>query len=129
VVRQEQVVEAARACSGDHGLEACRWRSLPLADFLERVLRTIAGFSPYSHGVDHLVVSIHGESHSETNPKLRSTTRASYRKWRSMFAGTARRWDGTGSFESGADPNGVAELLTSICLGVVAHGHWPGAPT
>ncbi len=37
-----------------------------------------------------------------------------------LFAETVRRWQAAGTFDSGADPDGVAQLLQSICLGFAA---------
>jgi TetR/AcrR family transcriptional regulator, transcriptional repressor of aconitase len=165
--RREQVLEAARACLQEHGLEAVSMEMIiarsglstgavygyfkgkdeiinavvtegtaelggqlvpvlknpeppPLPELIEQVLRAIVDFGQPERGIDRLLVSLHGWSHSQSDPELKAATRAAYRRLRELFADTVRRWQEAGTFDSGADPDGVAELLTSICLGFVA---------
>lgn len=165
--RRSQVMEAARACLLEHGLEAVSMEmivarsglstgavygyfkgkdeiinaivtegtaelaeellpilrdSAPalLPDLLDRVLRTIVHFGQQTHGADRLLVSIHGWSHSQSDPVLKAATRTSYRSLRGLFGEAVRRSQEAGAFDPGADPDQVGELLTSICLGFVA---------
>ncbi len=166
--RREQVLEAARACLQEHGLEAVSMEMiiarsglstgavygyfkgkdeiinavvtegtaamgrqltpilkdpepLPLPEFMEQLLRTIVAFGQHKRdGIDRLLVSLHGWSHSQSNPELTAPTRAAYRRQRELFAETVRRWQAAGTFDPGADPDGVAQLLESITLGFVA---------
>jgi TetR/AcrR family transcriptional regulator, transcriptional repressor of aconitase len=166
--RREQVLEAARACLQEHGLEAVSMEMIiarsglstgavygyfkgkdeiisavvtdgtaalgrqlapvlknpeppPLAQFAEQILRTIADFGrDKPGGIDRLLVSLHGWSHSQADPGLKAITRAAYRSQRELFADTVRRWQAAGTFDPGADPEGVAQLLQSIILGFVA---------
>ena len=93
----------------------------PLPEFMAQLLRTITEFGQDKRdGIDRLLVSLHGWSHSQSNPELKALTHAAYRRQRELFAGTVRRWQAAGTFDPGADPDGVAELLLSICLGFVA---------
>jgi AcrR family transcriptional regulator len=93
----------------------------PLPELMEQLLRTIADFGQDKHdGIDRLLVSLHGWSHSQSDPGLKAATRAAYRRQRELLAGTVRRWQAAGTFDPGADPDGVAQLLQSICLGFVA---------
>jgi AcrR family transcriptional regulator len=166
--RREQILEAARACLQEHGLEAVSMEMIiarsglstgavygyfkgkdeiinavvtdgtaamgrqlipiledpeppPLPQFAERLLRAIADFGrDKPGGIDRLLVSLHGWSHSQSDPGLKVTTRTAYRRQRELFAETVRRWQAAGKFDPGADPGGVAELLQSIILGFVA---------
>ena len=166
--RREQVLEAARACLQEHGLEAVSMEMIiarsglstgavygyfkgkdeiisavvtdgtaamgrqlapvlkdpeppPLPEFMEQLLRTIADFGQDKHdGIDRLLVSLHGWSHSQSDPGLKAATRAAYRSQRELLADTVRRWQAAGTFDPGADPEGVAQLLQSIILGFVA---------
>jgi BetI-type transcriptional repressor, C-terminal len=70
--------------------------------------------------IDRLLVSLHGWSHSQSNPELKAATLVSYSTLRQLFAGAVRRWQAAGTFDAAADPDGVAELLTSVTLGFVA---------
>jgi BetI-type transcriptional repressor, C-terminal len=63
---------------------------------------------------------LHGWSHSQSDPELKTATRTAYRRLRGLFADTVRRWQAAGTFDPGADPDGVAQLLQSIILGFVA---------
>jgi TetR/AcrR family transcriptional regulator, transcriptional repressor of aconitase len=168
VARREQVLEAARACLQDHGLEAVSMEMIiarsglstgavygyfkgkdqiinavitegtaamaedlapvlanpeppPLPEFVEQVLRAVVGFGQHKKGgIDRLLVSLHGWSHSQSDPDLKAATRASYAGLRRRFLDVVRRWQAAGMLDPGADPEGVAELLTSITLGFVA---------
>jgi AcrR family transcriptional regulator len=166
--RREQVLEAARACLQEHGLEAVSMEMIiarsglstgavygyfkgkdeiisavvtdgtaamgrqlapiltgpepaPLPELMEQLLRTIAEFGQDKQdGIDRLLASIHGWSHSQSDPELKAATRAAYRRQRELFADIVRRWQAAGTFDPNADPDGVAELLQSITLGFVA---------
>jgi len=166
--RREQILEAARACLQEHGLEAVSMEMIiarsglstgavygyfkgkdqiinavvtegtaalgrellpilrnpqppPLPELTEQLLGTIASFGQHKRdGIDRLLVSIHGWSHSQTDPELKTATRPAYRRLRELLAETVRGWQAAGTFDAGADPGAVAELLTSVCLGFVA---------
>jgi TetR/AcrR family transcriptional regulator, transcriptional repressor of aconitase len=166
--RREQVLEAARACLQEHGLEAVSMEMIiarsglstgavygyfkgkdeiinavvidgtaamgrqlvpilknpeppPLPELMEELLRTIADFGQHKPGgIDRLLVALHGWSHSQSDPRLKAPTRAAYRTQRELLADTVRRWQAAGTLDPGADPDGVAQLLQSICLGFVA---------
>jgi hypothetical protein len=92
-----------------------------LSQFVEQMLRAIADFGQDKRdGVDRLLVSLHGWSHSQSDPGLKDPTRAAYRRQRELFAGTVRQWQAAGTFDAAADPDGVAQLLMSITLGFAA---------
>jgi len=166
--RRAQVLEAARLCLQEHGLEAVSMEMIiarsglstgavygyfkgkddiinavvtdgtaamgrqlipilndpeppPLPQFAEHLLSTIADFGREKPGgIDRLLVSLHGWSHSQSDPGLKETTRTAYRRQRELLAETVRRWQAAGNFDPGADPGEVAELLQSILLGFVA---------
>ena len=135
--RRQQILDAARACLQDHGLEsvsmgmiiarsglstgavygyfkgkdeiinavisdgtAAMGRQLapiltspgppPPAGLMEQLLASIAGFGQDKHGgTDRLLVSLHGWSHSQSDPALKAPTCAAYRRQRELLAGTA----------------------------------------
>jgi AcrR family transcriptional regulator len=166
--RREQILEAARACLQEHGLEAVSMEMIiarsglstgavygyfkgkdeiisavvtdgtaamgrqlvpiltspeppPLPEFMEQLLRTIAAFGQDKPGgIDRLLVSLHGWSHSQSDPGLKAATGTAYRRQRELLAGIARRWQAAGTLDPGADPEDVAQLLQSIILGFVA---------
>ena len=92
-----------------------------LPELMSQVLHVIVNFGRQKKGgIDRLMVSIHGWSHSQSDPELKKTTRASYAGLRKLFVDVVRRWQANGTFETSADPEAVAELLTSITLGFVA---------
>lgn len=165
--RREQVLEAARACLEERGLEAVSMEMIidrsglstgavygyfkgkdqiinavvtegmaalaadlapvltnpeppALPQFMGEVLRTVVSFGQSRGDIDRLVVSLHGWSHSQSDPALKKAIRASYSGLRKLFADAVRRWQAAGTFDDAVDPQGVAELLTSITLGYVA---------
>jgi TetR/AcrR family transcriptional regulator, transcriptional repressor of aconitase len=173
--RREQILEAARACLQEHGLEAVSMEMIiarsclstgavygyfkgkdqiinavvtdgtaamaedlapilnnpnppPLPEFLQQVLRAVTGFGRHrKSAIDRLLVSLHGWSHSQSDPEIKAATRASYAGLRRLFAQTVRRWQDTGSFDADADPEAMAQLLTSITLGFVAQRAMAGS--
>jgi AcrR family transcriptional regulator len=166
--RREQVLEAARACLQEYGLEAVSMETIiarsglstgavygyfkgkdqiinavvaegtaamardlaavlmnpdppPAPELVEQVLRAVVGFGRDKKAdIDRLYVSLHGWSHSQSDPDLKATTRASYLGLRKLFLDVVKRWQAAGTFDAAADPAGMAELLTSITLGFVA---------
>jgi TetR/AcrR family transcriptional regulator, transcriptional repressor of aconitase len=163
--RREQVLEAARACLQEHGLEAVSMemiiarsglstgavygyfkgkdeiisaavtegtarlgeRLVPilgnpeppsLPELAGQLLRAIEDFGQPERGIDRLLVSLHGWSHSQSDPELKAATRAGYRRLRELIADAVRRSPAAGT--AGADPEAAAELLLSVCLGFVA---------
>ncbi len=93
----------------------------PLPELLQQVLRAVVGFGRHrKDNIDRLLVSLHGWSHSQSDPDLKAATRASYAGLRRLFADTVRRWQAAGTFDATAEPEAVAQLLTSITLGFVA---------
>jgi AcrR family transcriptional regulator len=100
----------------------------PLPEFVGQVLRAVVGFGRHKKGgIDRLLVSLHGWSHSQSDTELKAATRASYSGLRKLFADAVRRWQAAGTFDSAAEPEAVAELLTSITLGFVAQRALAGA--
>jgi hypothetical protein len=92
-----------------------------VAALVEQLLRVIVSFGRHKTGdIDRLLVSLHGWSHSQSDPDLKAATRASYSGLRKLFADVVRRWQAAGAFDDTADSDAVAELLTSITLGFVA---------
>jgi hypothetical protein len=93
----------------------------PPPEFIEQLLRTIVAFGQDKEDdIDRLIVSLHGWSHSQSDPDLKEVTRAACRRQRGLFAGAVRRWQAAGTLDPGADPDGVGQLLQSITLGFVA---------
>jgi AcrR family transcriptional regulator len=173
--RREQILESARACLQEHGLEAVSMEMIiarsglstgavygyfkgkdqiinavvaegtaamaadlapvltnpeppPLPEFVGQVLRAVVGFGRHKKGgIDRLLVSIQGWSHSQSDPELQAATRSSYAGLRKLFADAVKRWQAGGTFDPAANPEAVAELLTSITLGFVAQRALAGA--
>jgi hypothetical protein len=93
----------------------------PLPELVEQVLRAVVGFGRHKKGgIDRLLVSLHGWSHSQSDPALKAATRVSYSGLRKLFADTVKRGQATGTFDPAVDPESVAQLLTSLTLGFVA---------
>jgi AcrR family transcriptional regulator len=92
----------------------------PLPELIGQLLRTVVDFGQHTRGIDRLLVSLHGWSHSQSDPALKTAVQAAYLRLRELFADTVRRWQEAGTFDPAADPDSVAQLLTSITLGFVA---------
>jgi TetR/AcrR family transcriptional regulator, transcriptional repressor of aconitase len=165
--RREQILEAARACVQEHGLEAVSMEMIisrsglstgavyryfkgkeeimtaavaaataglaqapapildnpnppPLPEFVGQVISTGVTFASRAEGIDMLTVAIHGWSHSQTEPGLRAATNVAYQGLRGRFAAAVIKWQEAGAVDPAADPNQIAQLILSICLGFVA---------
>jgi AcrR family transcriptional regulator len=93
----------------------------PLPELMEQVLRVVVDFGRHKKGgIDRLLVSLHGWSHSQSDPDLQAASRITYDGLRKLFAEVVKRWQAAGTFDAMVDPATVAELLTSITLGFVA---------
>src|ERR1700691_4392873 len=115
------VTEGTAAMAEDLGPVLTNPEPPPFPEFVEQVLRAVVGFGQHKKGdIDRLLVSLHGWSHSQSDPELRAATHASYSGLRRLFADAVRRGQAGGTFATAADPEGVAELLMSITLGFVA---------
>jgi AcrR family transcriptional regulator len=173
--RREQVLEAARACLQENGLESVSMEMIiarsglstgavygyfkgkeqiinavitegtaqmardlapillnpdppALPEFMGQVLDVMVNFGRHRKGgIDRLLVSLHGWSHSQSDPALKAMTRASYAGLRQLLADTVRRWQADDKFDAAADAGAVAELLTSIALGFVVQRAMAGS--
>jgi TetR/AcrR family transcriptional regulator, transcriptional repressor of aconitase len=165
--RREQVLQAARACLQQSGLEAVSMEMIvgrsglstgavygyfkgkdeiinavvtegmaelaeevspilanpepsSLPKLVEEVLTAIVDFGLREPGIDRLLVSLHGWSHSQSNPVLKQAIAAAYARLRALYAGAVGRLRSGGSLRPDADPEELAQLLTSLTLGFVA---------
>ncbi len=100
----------------------------PLPQFVGELLSAVIDFGKNKvGGIDRVLASIHGWSHAQSDPELKAATHASYAGLRALLADAVTRWQEAGSFDPDADPQAVAELLTSITLGFVAQRALAGA--
>jgi AcrR family transcriptional regulator len=100
----------------------------PLPEFMGQVLDAVVNFGRHKRGgIDRLLVSLHGWSHSQSEPALKAATRVSYAGLRTLFGDTVRRWQAAEKFDVEADADAVAELLMSITLGFVAQRAMAGS--
>jgi len=169
--RREQILDAARTCVLEHGLEAVSMEMIiarsglstgavyryfkgkdeiiaaavtaSAAEIGAAVAPILAGPAPalpseliesllaawvsYSHsgvgaaaGVDRMPVALHGWSHAQADPELKATLRANLRGLRHRLVPAIKKWQADGVIAASADPDAVAQLILSICLGFVA---------
>ena len=169
--RREQILDAARACILEHGLEAVSMETIiarsglstgavyryfkgkddviaasvveatneigaAMAPILiderpdspsELVEMLLAAWVSYSGGgvgaatdVDRMPVAIHGWSYAQNNPQIKAIVEASLRRFRDLCVPVVKRWQSEGVVAGDVDPDAMAQLLLSICLGFVA---------
>ena|SRR5215831_1721024 len=169
--RREQILDAARACLLEHGLEkvsmemiiarsglstgavyryfrgkdeiiaaaasaAAREIGAAAAPVLanptpalppQLVGELLAAWVGYSRsgvgaaaGIDRMPVALHGWSYAQTDPELKATVQAGLRRFRERCVPIIKQWQADGAVAPGADPDAVAQLILSICLGFVA---------
>jgi TetR/AcrR family transcriptional regulator, transcriptional repressor of aconitase len=169
--RREQILDAARACLLEHGLEAVSMEMIiarsglstgavyryfkgkdeimaaavkasavevgaavaPIlagpppripSEFLEELL---TAWTSYAHsgvgaaaGVDRMPAAVHGWSHAQTDPELKAALRGTLRGFRDRCVPAVKQWQADGVVATDADPEAIAQLLLSVCLGFVA---------
>jgi TetR/AcrR family transcriptional regulator, transcriptional repressor of aconitase len=169
--RREQILDAARACLLEHGLEAVSMEMIiarsglstgavyryfkgkdeimaaavkasaaeigaaaaPIlagpppglpSEFLEDLLTAWVSYARSgvgaAAGIDRMPAAVHGWSHAQTDPELKAALRAALRGFRELCVPIIKKWQADGVVAAGADPEAVAQLLLSICLGFVA---------
>jgi TetR/AcrR family transcriptional regulator, transcriptional repressor of aconitase len=70
-------------------------------------------------GVDLMPVALHGWSHAQTDPELLAVLRAALVGFRERCVPVIEQWQAEGVVAADADPENVAQLVLSICLGFV----------
>jgi AcrR family transcriptional regulator len=169
--RREQILDAARACLLEHGLEAVSMEmiiarsglstgavyryfkgkdeimaatvqatsreigaavapillgpppALP-SELVEKLLTAWIGYARSgvgaAAGVDRMPAALHGWSYAQTDPDLKDAVRATLQGFRELCVPIIRQWQADGAITASADPDAVAQLVLSICLGFVA---------
>jgi TetR/AcrR family transcriptional regulator, transcriptional repressor of aconitase len=168
--RREQILDAARACVLEHGLEAVSmemiiarsglstgavYRYFKGKDEIIRAAATeaaseisaavapvlanptpplppqlvgelLASWVRYAGSgvgaaanVDRMPVALHGWSYAQTDPELKAAMRASLEGFRELCVPVIKRWQADGVIAADVEPDAVAQLILSICLGFV----------
>jgi AcrR family transcriptional regulator len=169
--RREQIIDAARACVLEHGLEAVSMEMIiarsglstgavyryfkgkeeliraavsadaseigalaaPIlagpkpaapAQLIEELLTAWVGYSRAgvgaAAGLDRMPIALHGWSYAQTDPEVKATLQATLRSFRDRCVPIIRQWQADGLIAAGVEPEAVAQLVLSICLGFVA---------
>jgi AcrR family transcriptional regulator len=169
--RRGQIIDAARACVLEHGLEAVSMEMIiarsglstgavyryfkskddliraaittatseigaaaapVLADptpalpsqLLQELLTAWVGYSRggvgAAAGLDRMPVALHGWSYAQTDPETRTTLQASLCGFRERCVPLVKQWQTDGLIAADVEPDAVAQLILSICLGFVA---------
>lgn len=71
-------------------------------------------------GLDRMPVALHGWSYAQTDPEARAVLQASLRGFRERCVPLVRQWQTDGLIAASVEPDAVAQLILSICLGFVA---------
>ena len=169
--RREQILDAARACVLEHGLEAVSMEMIisrsglstgavyryfkgkdeiigaaftqatsdigataapilagsrpgPPSELIEKLLAAWTGYARSgvgaAAGLDRMPVAVHGWSYAQADPQLKAVLQASLRGFRELCLPIIKQWQADGVVAASAQPDAVAQLLLSICLGFVA---------
>jgi AcrR family transcriptional regulator len=169
--RRQQILDAARACILDHGLEAVSMEMIiarsglstgavyryfkgkdeiiaaAVSDAMAGILAAIgpvleapqpgtpsdlvhnllSAITTYARsgvgaaaGIDRMPVAIHGWSYVQTTPHLKDLVQDRLRAIRDRTMDIAKQWQADGTIAHDADPDAVAQLIQSICLGFMA---------
>jgi TetR/AcrR family transcriptional regulator, transcriptional repressor of aconitase len=168
--RREQILDAARACILEHGLEAVSMEMIidrsglstgavyryfkgkdeiigaavsgsvneiaaaavtiltsmtPTfpAQLVEELLAAWVTYSRSGVGaaadLDRMPAALHGWSYAQTDPELKAAMRASLEGFRELCVPVIKRWQTDGVIAADVEPDAVAQLILSICLGFV----------
>jgi TetR/AcrR family transcriptional regulator, transcriptional repressor of aconitase len=169
--RREQILDAARACVLEHGLEAVSMEMIiarsglstgavyryfkgkdeiigaaftqaiseigatavpilagpqpgPPSELIDKLLAAWMGYAlsgvGAAAGLDRMPVAVHGWSYAQADPQLKAVLQASLRGFRELCLPIIKQWQADGVVAASAQPDAVAQLLLSICLGFVA---------
>jgi TetR/AcrR family transcriptional regulator, transcriptional repressor of aconitase len=169
--RREQILDAARACVLEHGLEAVSMEMIiarsglstgavyryfkgkdeiigaaftqaiseigatavpilagpqpgPPSELIDKLLAAWMGYAlsgvGAAAGLDRMPVAVHGWSYAQADPQLKAVLQASLRGFRELCLPIIKQWQADGVVAASAQPDAVAQLLVSICLGFVA---------
>ncbi len=91
----------------------------PPAEFLDQLLGAAMAYGKADGEFDRMQVAIHGWSYSQTDPALKALMRESFQRLRARAAEVARRWQAAGYVSPEADPEAIAQLIVTICVGFV----------
>jgi AcrR family transcriptional regulator len=91
----------------------------PPAEFLDELLGAAVAYGRGDGELDRMQVAIHGWSYSQTDPELKELMRANFHRMRARGAEVAKRWQAAGYVSPDADPDAIAQLILSICVGFV----------
>ena len=168
--RREQILDAARACVLEHGLEAVSMEMIIARSGLstgavyryftgkdeiigaavsgsvseigaaavpiltsgtpalpaQLVGELLAAWVTYSRsgvgaaaGLDRMPAALHGWSYAQTDPKLKAAMQAGLEGFRELCVPVIKRWQASGVIAADVEPDAVAQLILSICLGFV----------
>lgn len=87
---------------------------------LEQILM-LTQVSPLDNDFNRMLL-VHGYSHMQTSPVLRSAVEAQYKDGLARCAAMIKRMQANGNLDASIDPSDMAQLLTSMCWGFV-HQH------
>jgi len=169
--RRDQILDAARACVLEHGLEAVSMEMIIARSGLstgavyryfkgkdeilaaavtsaaseigaavapvlvgaksalpsELVGKLLAAWVSYSRsgvgaaaGIDRMPVAVHGWSYALADPHVKAAMQAGLRAFQEACVPFVKQWQANGVVAASAEPEEVAQLLLSICLGFVA---------
>jgi AcrR family transcriptional regulator len=169
--RRQQVLDAARACVMEHGLEAVSMEMIiarsglstgavyryfkgkddilratvaeamvEIGALLSHILADpepppparlvgdlLAAWSRYSlsgvgaaEQMDRMPAAVHGWSYALSDPELKVAMAAGLRSFRRLCIPVVERWKAEGLVDRSAQPDAVAQLILSMCLGFVA---------
>jgi AcrR family transcriptional regulator len=169
--RREQILDSARACVLEHGLEAVSMEMIiarsglstgavyryfkgkdeiigaaftqatseigataapilagprpgPPSELIEKLLAAWMGYARSgvgaAAGLDRMPVAVHGWSYAQADPQLKAVLQASLRGFRELCLPIIKQWQADGVVAASAEPDAVAQLLLSICLGFAA---------
>ena len=71
-------------------------------------------------GIDRMPTALHGWSSAQTDPAHKAALRAGLRGFRERCVPLIKQWQTDGVVAASAEPEAVAQLLLSICMGFVA---------
>ena len=98
-----------------------RTARFPPDKLVAEILRAMTRYSRSgvgaAEGVDRMPVAIHGWSYAQTDPEPKATVEAGLRAFRDQCVPLVKQWQAEGTVADGVEPDELAQLIQSICLG------------
>jgi TetR/AcrR family transcriptional regulator, transcriptional repressor of aconitase len=126
--KDEIIGAAAAASASEIGVAVAPILASPTPGLPSRLIgELLAAWVSYSRsgvgaaaGIDRMPAALHGWSYAQSDPALKAALQANLRGFRQRCLPIIKQWQADGVVAADVEPDAVAQLILSICLGFAA---------